>query len=87
MSAKPTEATDGKATALQLEPKVYSSEFRFSKLVYDSFSIVLKGEDCYFNTNLSETGNNKVVFKFFASPSMVSEFDLTLYSWPGWSAE
>lgn len=87
MSAKPTEATDGKATALQLEPKVFSSEFRFSKLVYDSFSIVLKGEDCYFNTNLSEIGNNKVVFKFFASPSMVSEFDLTLYSWPGYSAE
>ena len=87
MTAKPTEATDGKATALRLEPKVFSSEFRFSKLVYDSFSIVLKGEDCYFNTNLSETGNNKVVFKFFASPSMVSEFDLTLYSWPGWSAE
>ena len=87
MSAKPTEATDGKATALQLEPKVYSSEFRFSKLVYDSFSIVLKGEDSYFNSNLSEIGNNKVVFKFFASPSMVSEFDLTLYSWPGYSAE
>ena len=87
MSAKPTEATDGKATALRLEPKVYSSEFRFSKLVYDSFSIVLKGEDSYFNTNLSEIGNNKVVFKFFASPSMVSEFDLTLYSWPGYSAE
>ena len=87
MSAKPTEATDGKATALQLEPKVFSSEFRFSKLVYDSFSIVLKGEDCYFNTNLSEIGNDKIVFKFFASPSMVSEFDLTLYSWPGYSAE
>lgn len=86
MSAKPTEATDGKATALQLEPKVYSSEFRFAKLVYDSFSIVLKGEESYFNTNLSETGNDKIVFKFFASPSMVSEFDLTLYSWPGYSA-
>ena len=87
MSAKPTEATDGKATALQLEPKVYSSEFRFSKLVYDSFSIVLKGEESYFNSNLSEIGNDKIVFKFFASPSMVSEFDLTLYSWPGFSAE
>ena len=87
MSTKPTEATDGKATALQLEPKVYSSEFRFSKLVYDSFSIVLKGEESYFNSNLSEIGNDKIVFKFFASPSMVSEFDLTLYSWPGWSAE
>ena len=87
MSAKPTEATDGKATALQLEPKVFSSEFRFSKLAYDSFSIVLKGEESYFNSNLSEIGNNKVVFKFFASPSMVSEFDLTLYSWPGYSAE
>ena len=86
MTAKPTEATDGKATALQLEPKVYSSEFRFSKLVYDSFSIVLKGEDSYFNSNLSEIGNDKIVFKFFASPSMVSEFDLTLYSWPGYSA-
>ena len=86
MTAKPTEATDGKATALQLEPKVYSSEFRFAKIVYDSFSIVLKGEESYFNTNLSETGNDKIVFKFFASPSMVSEFDLTLYSWPGYSA-
>ena len=87
MTAKPTEKTDGKAGALQLEPKVYSSEFRFSKLVYDSFSIVLKGEESYFNSNLSEIGNDKIVFKFFASPSMVSEFDLTLYSWPGWSAE
>ena len=86
MTAKPTEATDGKATALQLEPKVYSSEFRFSKVVYDSFSIVLKGEDSYFNSNLSEIGNDKIVFKFFASPSMVSEFDFTLYSWPGYSA-
>lgn len=87
MTAKPTEATDGKATALRLEPKVYSSEFRFAKIVYDSFAIVLKGEESYFNTNLSEIGNDKIVFKFFASPSMVSEFDLTLYSWPGWSAE
>ena len=87
LSAKPTEATDGKATALRLEPKVYSSEFRFAKIVYDSFSIVLKGEESYFNTNLSEIGNGKVVFKFFASPSMVSEFDLTLHSWPGYSAE
>ena len=86
MTAKPTEATDGKATALQLEPKVCSSEFRFSKLVYDSFSIVLKGEDTYFNSNLSETGNDKIVFKFFASPSMVSEFEISLYSWPGYSA-
>ena len=86
MSAKPTEATDGKAIALQLEPKVYSSEFRFSKLVYDSFSIVLKGEDTYFNSNLSETGNDKIVFKFFASPSMVSEFDFSIYSYPGYSA-
>ena len=86
MTAKPTEATDGKATALQLEPKVYSSEFRFSKLVYDSFSIVLKGEDTYFNSNLSETGNDKIVFKFFASPSMVSEFDFSIYSYPGYSA-
>ena len=87
MTAKPTEKTDGKASALQLEPKVYSSEFRFAKIVYDSFSIVLKGEESYFNTNLSEIGNDKIVFKFFASPSMVSEFDLTLYSWPGYSAE
>lgn len=86
MTAKPTEATEGKSTALQLEPKVCSSEFRFSKLVYDSFSIVLKGEDTYFNSNLSETGNDKIVFKFFASPSMVSEFDFSLYSWPGYSA-
>lgn len=86
MNTKPTEATDGKATALRLEPKVYSSEFRFSKLVYDSFSIVLKGEDSYFNSNLSEIGNDKIVFKFFASPSMVSEFDFSLYSWPGYSA-
>ena len=86
MSAKPTEATDGKATALQVEPKVYSSEFRFSKLVYDSFSIVLKGEESYFNSNLSEIGNDKIVFKFFASPSMVSEFDFSIYSYPGYSA-
>ena len=86
MTAKPTEKTDGKAGALQLEPKVYSSEFRFSKLVYDSFSIVLKGEDTYFNSNLSETGNDKIVFKFFASPSMVSEFDFSIYSYPGYSA-
>lgn len=86
MTAKPMEKTDGKAGALQLEPKVYSSEFRFSKLVYDSFAIVLKGEDTYFNSNLSETGNDKIVFKFFASPSMVSEFDFSLYSWPGYSA-
>ena len=87
LSEKPTENTDGKASALRLEPKVHSSEFRFAKIVYDSFSIVLKGEESYFNTNLSETGNDKVVFKFFASPSMVSEFDLTLYSWPGSYAE
>lgn len=86
MTAKPTEKTDGKAAALQQEPKVYSSEFRFSKLVYDSFSIVLKGEDTYFNSNLTETGNDKIVFKFFASPSMVSEFDFSIYSWPGYSA-
>ena len=87
MDAKPTETADGRATSARLEPKVYSSEFRFAKIVYDSFSIVLKGEESYFNTNLSETGNDKIVFKFFASPSMVSEFDLTLYSWPGYSAE
>ena len=86
MTAKPTEATDGKATALRLEPKVFSSEFRFSKLVYDSFSIVLKGEDSYFNANLSEIGNDKIVFKFFASPSMVSEFDFSIFSYPGYSA-
>ena len=86
LSAKPTETTDGKGSALQLEPKVFSSEFQFSKLVYDSFSIVLKGEASYFNLNLSETGNDKIVFKFFASPSMVSEFDFSLYSWPGYSA-
>lgn len=86
LSAKPTETTDGKATALLDEPKVFSSEFQFSKLVYDSFSIVLKGEDSYFNLNLSETGNDKIVFKFFASPSMVSEFDFSVYSWPGYSA-
>lgn len=86
MTAKPTESTNGKASALQLEPKVYSSEFQFSKLVYDSFSIVMKGEDSYFNSNLSEIGNDKIVFKFFASPSMVSEFDFSLYSWPGYSA-
>lgn len=85
MTAKPTEKTDGKAEALKLETKVYSSEFRFSKLVYDSFSIVLKGEDTYFNANLSETGNNIIAFKFFASPSMVSEFDFSLHSWPGFS--
>lgn len=85
MDSKPTETIDGKAASGRLEPKVYSSEFRFVKIVYDSFSIVLKGEESYFNTNLSETGNNKVVFKFFASPSMVSEFDLTLHSWPGFS--
>ena len=86
LSAKPSETADGKAGALLLEPKVYSSEFQFSKLVYDSFAIVLKGEDSYFNLNLSETGNDKIVFKFFASPSMVSEFDFSLYSWPGYSA-
>lgn len=86
LSAKPTETTDGKGASLLLEPKVFSSEFQFSKLVYDSFSIVLKGEDSYFNLNLSETGNDKIVFKFFASPSMVSEFDFSLYSWPGYSA-
>lgn len=86
LSAKPAETADGKGAALRLEPKVYSSEFQFSKLVYDSFSIVLKGEDSYFNLNLSETGNDKIVFKFFASPSMVSEFDFSVYSWPGYSA-
>ena len=87
MDSKPTETMDGRAASGRLEPKVYSSEFRFAKIVYDSFSIVLKGEESYFNTNLSETGDNKVVFKFFASPSMVSEFDLTLQSWPGFSAK
>ena len=86
LPAKPTETPDGKRAALLLEPKVFSSEFKFSKLVYDSFSIVLKGEDTYFNSNLSETGNDKIVFKFFASPSMVSEFDLSVESWPGYSA-
>lgn len=86
LSAKPAETTDGKAGSLLLEPKVFSSEFQFAKLVYDSFSIVLKGEDSYFNLNLSETGNDKIVFKFFASPSMVSEFDFSIYSWPGYSA-
>ena len=85
MDSKPAETMDGRAASGRLEPKVYSSEFRFAKIVYDSFSIVLKGEDTYFNTNLSETGNNKVVFKFFASPSMVSEFDFSVESWPGYS--
>lgn len=87
LSEKPIETADGKARALQLEPKVYSSEFRFTKLVYDSFSIALKGEDSYFNSNLSEIGNEKIVFKFFASPSIVSEFDFSLYSWPGQSPD
>ena len=87
LPAKPTETSDGKAAALRLEPKVFSSEFRFAKIVYDSFSIVLKGEESYFNVSLSEIGNDKIVFKFFASPSMVSEFDLTLYSWPGYAPE
>ena len=87
LSAKPTETPYGKAAALRLEPKVFSSEFRFAKIVYDSFSIVLKGEESYFNLSLSEIGNDKIVFKFFASPSMVSEFDLTLYSWPGYAPE
>ena len=87
LPAKPTETSDGKAAALRDEPKVFSSEFRFAKIVYDSFSIVLKGEESYFNLSLSEIGNDKIVFKFFASPSMVSEFDLTIYSWPGYAPE
>lgn len=87
LPAKPTETPDGKAAALRDEPKVFSSEFRFAKIVYDSFSIVMKGEESYFNLSLSEIGNDKIVFKFFASPSMVSEFDLTLYSWPGYAPE
>lgn len=87
LPAKPTETPDGKAAALRDEPKVFSSEFRFAKIVYDSFAIVLKGEESYFNLSLSEIGNDKIVFKFFASPSMVSEFELTLYSWPGYAPE
>ena len=70
----PTEDPAGKQTALANETKAYHSDFFFVKLVYDSFSLPMKEEECYFNVNIGSEENKQIVFRFIASSDMVSEF-------------
>ena len=72
--ATPTEDPAGKQTALANETKAYHSDFFFVKLVYDSFSLPIKEEECYFNVNIGSEENKNIVFRFIASSDMVSEF-------------
>ena len=72
--ATPTEDPAGKQTALANETKAYHSDFFFVKLVYDSFSLPMKEEECYFNVNIGSEENKNIVFRFIASSDMVSEF-------------
>lgn len=81
--ATPTEDPDGKQTALDNETKAYHSDFYFVKLVYDSFSLAMKEEECYFNVNVGSEENKEIVFRFIASSDMVSEFYFSPRFYPG----
>ena len=80
---KPTEDPAGKQTALNNETKAYHSDFYFVKLVYDSFSLPMKEEECYFNVNVGSEENKNIVFRFIASSDMVSEFYFSPRYYPG----
>ena len=80
---KPTENPNGKQTALDNETKAYHSDFYFVKLVYDSFSLPMKEEECYFNVNVGSEENKNIVFRFIASSDMVSEFYFSPRYYPG----
>ena len=79
----PTEDPAGKQTALANETKAYHSDFYFVKLVYDSFSLEMKEEECYFNVNIGSEENKNIVFRFIASSDMVSEFYFSPRYYPG----
>ena len=79
----PTEDPAGKQTALANETKAYHSDFYFVKLVYDSFSLEMKEEECYFNVNVGSAENKEIVFRFIASSDMVSEFYFSPRYYPG----
>ena len=79
----PTEDPAGKQTALNNETKAYHSDFFFVKLVYDSFSLPMKEEECYFNVNIGSEENKNIVFRFIASSDMVSEFYFSPRYYPG----
>lgn len=79
----PTEDPAGKQTALDNETKAYHSDFYFVKLVYDSFSLAMKEEECYFNVNVGSEENKEIVFRFIASSDMVSEFYFAPRYYPG----
>ena len=79
----PTEDPNGKQTALANETKAYHSDFYFVKLVYDSFSLEMKEEECYFNVNIGSEENKNIVFRFIASSDMVSEFYFSPRYYPG----
>ena len=79
----PTEDPSGKQTALDNETKAYHSDFYFVKLVYDSFSLAMKEEECYFNVNIGSDENKEIVFRFIASSDMVSEFYFSPRYYPG----
>lgn len=79
----PTEDPNGKQTALANETKAYHSDFFFVKLVYDSFSLPMKEEECYFNVNIGSEENKNIVFRFIASSDMVSEFYFSPRYYPG----
>lgn len=79
----PTEDPAGKQTALANETKAYHSDFFFVKLVYDSFSLEMKEEECYFNVNIGSEENKQIVFRFIASSDMVSEFYFSPRYYPG----
>ena len=79
----PTEDPAGKQTALANETKAYHSDFYFLKLVYDSFSLEMKEEECYFNVNIGSEENKNIVFRFIASSDMVSEFYFSPRYYPG----
>lgn len=81
--ATPTEDPTGKQTALDNETKAYHSDFYFVKLVYDSFSLVMKEEESYFNVNVGSEENKEIVFRFIASSDMVSEFYFSPRFYPG----
>lgn len=79
----PTEDPAGKQTALDNETKAYHSDFYFVKFVYDSFSLAMKEEECYFNVNVGSEENKEIVFRFIASSDMVSEFYFSPRYYPG----
>lgn len=83
LTQTPTEDPAGKQTALANETKAYHSDFFFVKLVYDSFSLPMKEEECYFNVNIGSEENKNIVFRFIASSDMVSEFFFSPRYYPG----